>query len=82
MTSAVRVGGFFQCRYFADKAGGGSSEADAKNCCKKLRFSKFMMCPHGQVGRGVEPVRTFFGQMRRVSIFRDFVQMSVMDGPV
>jgi len=25
-------------------------------------FSKFMVCPHGQGRRGVEPVRTFYGQ--------------------
>jgi len=29
---------------------------------KTFDFSKFMVCPHGQGGRGVEPVRTFFGQ--------------------
>jgi len=25
---------------------------------KTLDFSKFMVCPHGQGGRGVEPVQT------------------------
>jgi len=29
---------------------------------------------------GVEPVRTFFGQME-INFFRDFVRMSFMDGP-
>jgi len=31
--------------------------------------------------RGVEPVRTFFLQGERGSIFRDFVRTSFMDGP-
>jgi len=31
---------------------------DAKN----FVFSKFMVCQRGQMGRGVEPVLTFFGQ--------------------
>jgi len=30
---------------------------DAKN----LGYLKFMVCPHGQVGREVEPVWTYFG---------------------
>jgi len=29
---------------------------------KTLDFSKFMVCPHGQEVRGIEPVRTFCGQ--------------------
>jgi len=29
----------------------------------------------------VEPVRTFFGQGEKGSIFRDFVRASFMDGP-
>jgi len=33
-------------------------------------------------GEEVEPVRTFFGQEGRVSIFRDFVRTSFMDGPL
>jgi len=47
---------------------------------KTSDFSKFMVCLHGQGGKGVEPVRTFFGQMERVSIFRDFVLTSFMQG--
>jgi len=39
------------------------------------------MSPHSQVGRGDEPVRTFFGQLER-SIFRDFVQTSFIIGPL
>jgi len=33
---------------------------------KTTIFSKFMVCPHGQGGREVEPVRIFFGQGGRV----------------
>jgi len=33
-------------------------------------------------GKGVKPVRTFFEQGRKGSIFRDFVQTSFMDGPL
>jgi len=36
-------------------------------CAKTSDFSKFMVCPHG-LG-GIKPVRTLFGQGRRVSIF-------------
>jgi len=43
---------------------------------KNSDFSKFMVCPHGQGGKGIEPVRTFSGQTEGEggSIFRDFVQ--------
>jgi len=33
-------------------------------------------------GEGVEPVRTFFGQRRKGSIFCDFVRTSFMIGPL
>jgi len=33
-------------------------------------------------GGGVEPVRSFYGQGGRRSIFRDFVRISFMDGPL
>jgi len=29
---------------------------------KTLDFSKFMVCPHGQGGRGFDPVLSFFGK--------------------
>jgi len=29
---------------------------------KNFGFFEIMVCPHGQAGEGVEPVRTFFGQ--------------------
>jgi len=45
-------------------------------------FSKFMVCPHGQGGRGVKAVRTFFGQKGMGSIFRKFLRTSFMDGPL
>jgi len=45
-------------------------------------FEIYMVCPHGQRGRGIEPVRTFCGQGGRESIFRDFVRTSFMDGPL
>jgi len=41
---------------------------------KTSDFSKFMVCPHGQGGIGVEPVRTFCGQGGMGSIFCDFVR--------
>jgi len=40
-----------------------------------------MVCPHRQVEKRVEPVRIFFGQGGRESIFRDFVRTTFMDGP-
>jgi len=46
---------------------------------KNFDFLKFMVCPHGQ--GGVEPVRTFFGQEGRGSIFHDSVRTSFMDDP-
>jgi len=33
-------------------------------------------------GLKIEPVRSFFGQLRKGSIFCDFVLMSFMDGPL
>jgi len=40
---------------------GGSSDADMRTFWRKKTsdFSKFVVCPYGQRGRGVEPVRTF-----------------------
>jgi len=45
-------------------------------------FSKFMVYSHGQEGSGVELVRTFCGQGRRGSVFRDFVRTSFIIGPL
>jgi len=39
-----------------------------------------MVSPHGQGGRGVETVRIFCEQVRRRSIFHDFVWTSFVDG--
>jgi len=50
-TSAVR--GVAQCGYFAKWGEAGSSDADAALFnAKKFGFLKFMVCPHGQGGRG------------------------------
>jgi len=49
---------------------------------KNSDFLKFIVCPLEQVGRSVEPVRTFCGQGGRRSIFRDFVRTSFMDGSI
>jgi len=35
---------------------------------KNFGFFEFMVCPHGQGRRGVEPVRTFFGQGGRKGV--------------
>jgi len=43
----------------------------------------FKIFLHGQGERGIEPVRTFFGQGGKgESIFRDFVWTSFKDGPL
>jgi len=41
---------------------------------KTSDFSKFIVCPHGQRGREVEPVRTFFGQGGREINFLRFCE--------
>jgi len=41
-------GSFCQCEHFLVQ--------------KPSDFLKFMVCPHGQEGREIQPVRTFFGQ--------------------
>jgi len=40
--------------------GGSSDGTSAFFGGKTLDFSKFMVCPHGQGGKGVDFVRTFF----------------------
>jgi len=50
-----------QCRHFADKVGGGSSDAYVRSFwCKPSGFLKFMVCT--DKGEGVKPVQTFCGQ--------------------
>jgi len=51
-------------RSFFRQGEGGSSDADVRTEeeQKTSDFSKFLVCLHGQEGRGLEPVRTFFGQ--------------------
>jgi len=44
---------------------------------KTSNFSKFMLCPHGQGGKGMSQC----GQEGRGSIFCDFVRTSCMDAP-
>jgi len=43
---------------------GGSLDVDVRTFMvqKTSDFSKFMVCPHGQGGKGVEPMQTFYGQ--------------------
>jgi len=36
---------------------------------KTLGFLKFIICPHGQGGRGIEPVMTFCGEENRDQFF-------------
>jgi len=69
-------------RAFANKGRGGISDADVRTlwCKKTSDFSKFMVCPHGQKGRGVEPVRNFADKGSE-SIFRDFMRTSFKDVP-
>jgi len=43
-------------------------------------FFKFMVCPHGQGGRGLSQCEHFVDS-RWGLIFRDFVRTSFMDGP-
>jgi len=47
---------------------------------KKLQI--FRNLCYARTDKGVEPVRTFCGQGKRESIFRDFVCTSFMDGPL
>jgi len=60
----------------------GSSNADVRTFdAKTSDFSKFMYVQTDKRGGG-EPVRTFYGQMGRRLIFRDFVPTSFKDGPL
>jgi len=47
---------------------------------KTSEFSRFMVCPQDR--RGVEPVRTFSGEGGEGSVYLDFMQTSVIDGPL
>jgi len=60
----------------------GSSDADVRTFWrKKLRIFQNLWCVRtDKGGRGIETVRTFFGQEERGSIFRDFLRTSFMDG--
>jgi len=74
MLSSLRTHseGFVQCGHFSNKRD--SSDADVRTFwSKKLWIFRNLWC----IRRGVEPVRTFFGQGG--SIFRDFVRTSFMD---
>jgi len=63
----------------ADKGGKGSSDADVRTFWRKnRRIFRNLWCV--RTGEGVRPVRTFFGQGGRGSIFRDFVQTSFLNG--
>jgi len=69
-----------QCGHIADKVG----SSDAKSAFwlhKSSDFSKFMVCPHGQGGREVEPMRTFCGQRGRGIIFSRFCADIFYGGP-
>jgi len=46
---------------------------------KASNFSKFLVCPHGQKGKGVDPVRIFCRQGEE-SMFLNFLRTSFMDG--
>jgi len=66
-------GGFVQCEYFVDKGEGGSSDVDVHIFWRK-NFEFFEIYGvfvrwYGQGRRGVEPVRTFFGQGGRGQFF-------------
>jgi len=54
---------FVQFGHFADKGEGGLQMHSPQFLAQKTSdFLKFMVCPHGQGGRRVEPVKTFCGQ--------------------
>jgi len=55
--------GVIQYGNFADKRGRGYFKCGRPHILVQNTsdFLKFMVCPHGQEGRG-EPMRTFFGQ--------------------
>jgi len=52
-----------QCGHFADKGGGVFRSGRPHFLAQKSSdFLKFMVCPRGQGGLSLEPVRTFCGQ--------------------
>jgi len=65
---------FVQCRHFAEK---GCFRCGCPHFFmqKTWDISKFMVCPHGQEGKGVEPVLTFCGQGRGVNFFRFYADV-------
>jgi len=76
-TSAVREEGV-QCIHFADKRKEGLFRCRPQFFAQKTS-EFFEIYGVSTRTRGVEPVRTFFGQGR--SIFRDFMRTSFSDGP-
>jgi len=72
--------GFVQCGHFSDK-GALQMWTSELFGAKILEFSKFMVCPHGQVG-GVEPVWIFFGQRGEEVNFSRFFAASFMENPI
>jgi len=67
--------GLEPCQHFSDK-GALQMRASALFGAKNFDILRFMVYPHGQGGRRVEPVRTFCRQRWEGSIFRDFVWTS------
>jgi len=54
---------FVQCGHFADKGGGGSSDANVHTFgAKNLGFFKIYGVSSTEGGKGVDLMRTFFGQ--------------------
>jgi len=72
-----RSQGFFPVRTFFGQGGSGILQMRTPHFLvqKRSNFSKFLVCPHGQGGWGSSDILR-----RRMSIFRDFVRTSFMDG--
>jgi len=70
-----------QCGHFADK--GISSNTDFRTFWREKTWDfggkNFMVCPHGQGGRGLSQCG-HFADKGEGSVFRDFVRTSFMDG--
>jgi len=64
--------GFAQCGHFTGKEGGGSSDVDGRPhflATKTSDFSKFIVCPHGQGGRGLSQCGNFVDNGRGGQFF-------------
>jgi len=70
-------------RGFVKRGQGGRGSSDVDTALFGAKIIGFFqnLCDVSAQTRGVEPLRTFFGQEGRGLIFRDFVQTSFMDGP-